>query len=89
MFKKIHIDNFRDISVRGENALSYRANAKVDITTTTGFFNKKQLKKTHNIHKDFAGGWFFIDTGNYCPRVIENLQRSYEAVKGHSIWQTR
>ncbi len=77
--KKIHIDNFRDVTVTGNNSLNYRADAKITVITTTGFFIKKRTEETREINKEFAGCWFFTDTGEYCPSEIENMQRAYEA----------
>ncbi len=76
---KIKLKDFRHVIIRGNNALNYRADAKITVVTTTGFFKKKKTEETREIHKEFVGSWYFSDTGKYCPPEVEDMQRAYEA----------
>jgi hypothetical protein len=71
--------NFNLIKRTGSNVINWRFTATVDVTS--GFFRKKVSQ--HVIHKEYAGHWYFVDTGKLTPNHdAEQAERAFEAVHG-------
>ena len=80
------ISNFRLVEVIGNSAIDWKFRAVVDITT--GLFKKKTTER--EVYKDYAGYWYFSDTGEFTPEYkVENLSRAYEAQKGKPLEQCK
>ena len=66
-----------DGELKVDNYIYY---AKVDVTTKSFFpWNKKEIT-TMEIQREYAGSWFFVETGAFTPTFkVERLERSYIA----------
>lgn len=53
----------------------------VDVTNVTGIWKwRKETTQTHNIARRVPSGWFFIETGEFCPHdQIDALERAFVA----------
>ena len=60
--------------VVGKDPLTWEYFADVTVTTRQFFSKKVQRRK---IHREFAGGWHFMDNGEWC--FAEPLERAYKA----------
>lgn len=76
------IANFRLIEVTGRSATDWKYRATVDVTT--GLFKKKT--KTVEVFKNYAGSWFFLDSGKFVlgPDVDE-MARSFAGRCGKEL----
>ena len=71
------ITNFRDMTRTGKNYADWVYTAIVDVTT--GFLWWKTTR-TEKVTRKYAGYWWFVSDGKYCPgSIVEELARSYEA----------
>jgi hypothetical protein len=63
--------------VVGKNALDWEYFADVSVTTGSWWWKKVERRK---IHREFAGMWHFVDTGELTPMCdAERLERAYRA----------
>jgi len=52
----------------------------VDVTTTSGLWKwQKSTTQTHAVCRKIPMGWFFVETGQYCPTEIDALERAFIA----------
>lgn len=83
---KTEYSDFRIVKIYGSGPLDYRATAYLKAKTKSGWFKKTVKEEVIEIHKVYAGVWFFVSTGKACGYVADDMQRSYEAKHGKSIW---
>ena len=80
------ISNFKLKEVIGTSYANYKFRATIDIVT--GIFRKKTV--TREIYKNYAGAWFFLDTGEYTPTMdVYKLEQSYEAKQRKELHQCK
>ena len=54
--------------------------ADVSVAKESGFLNRERVVKRMKIARSRNGDWYFMDTGEFCPRLqVENLERVYKA----------
>ncbi len=52
----------------------------VDVTTSSGMWKwQKSTTQTHAVSRKSPMGWFFVETGEYCPAEIDALERAFVA----------
>ena len=74
------LSNLHEVRRSGTSPLNWKFTAQVDVTTGMLWWKKTQ---TRFIAKDYAGFWFFTDTGAFCPGVqAERLFRAVEFANG-------
>lgn len=70
------ISNFVLVETAGNTVFK----ATVEVETGILFWKKR---KTKEIHREYVGFWFFVDTGKQTPGfVVERLARSWKAKTG-------
>jgi hypothetical protein len=79
--------NFRDYKRTGNSVLNYQYSAVVDDVEEIGkWWWKKTVSKERDVHKQYGGHWFFVDTGEWCPSYdVEAMERSYNARHGNQL----
>ena len=76
------ISNFRFTERTGSDELDWKFKAIVTVETGRIFKNKVDKE----IYKEYAGNWYFTDTGDYTPRgQVEKLERKFEASVGSDL----
>lgn len=81
------ISNFRDYEITGRGPLTWEYRAVVDVTTEVPgkwFFSKlKTVTVPKSVARQYAGSWFFVDSGEWTPGYeVEALERAYKAKNG-------
>lgn len=72
--------NFHLTGARGTSIIDLTHYATVTEETTTGmWFWKDTVKCTVKIYANYPTGWAFMESGDWCPRDVDNLSRAFEA----------
>lgn len=73
------LSNFQLLETKGA-PLCREFLAEVDVTTGFWFWQKTQRVK---IFREFAGSWYFVDSGKFTPEFqAEELARAWKAKTG-------
>lgn len=80
---KQEFSNFILTEVLGNNAITWKFKATVNVTTKR--FLRKPTTITRPLFRSYVGYWYFTDTGKYVPNEIRDLERRLIAEKGKEI----
>ena len=77
----MEISNFKLTKCFGTSAITWSFRGTVDVSYMTGFlFWKRKVVETKEIYKNYGGGWYWAETGNFTPgALVESAERVWEA----------
>ena len=77
----MEIHNFKLTKRFGTSPTTWSFRATVDTSCVAGFlFWKRKVVETKEIYKNYAGNWYWAESGNFTPsNMVEAAERVWEA----------
>ena len=79
----MEISDFKLVDVIGTGPVTWKYRASVTVTKKNIF--RKPTVERRNIFKTYTGSWYFTDTGEFTPLVVNELVRKLESETGKNL----